>query len=204
MFLRFAIERPAMPSENDPPILEYAGPSPRHGHSFRDLRLIAIGILVLLFFILMLLPPRNGSHPASPRLISASNLRQIGQAILLYSNDESRIYPDNFRTLLLHGDITSQQFVSPLSSDTPAAGPTTQAIADQLTAGGHLSYIYLGRGLTIQTATANTVVAYENLSIAGTGANVLFGDGHVEWDDAKFIKQIINKSASGKFPVTMP
>jgi prepilin-type processing-associated H-X9-DG protein len=106
--------------------------------------------------------------------------------------------------LLLEGDITSEAFVSPLGSDTPASGPTTQAIADQLTAGGHLSYIYLGRGLTTQTATADTIVAYENLSLAHTGANVLFGDGHVEFEDPKLVTQIINKSASGKFPVTMP
>jgi prepilin-type processing-associated H-X9-DG protein len=192
-----------MPSETDPPILEYAAPSPKRGHSFRDLRLIAIGILVLLFFISVLLPSRN-SNQASPGQMRASNLRQIGQAILLYCNDEGGAYPDNFRTLFLRGDISTYCLISPAGSDTPATGPTPQAVADQLTAGGHLSYIYLGRGLTTQTASADTIVAYENLSISGTGANVLYGDGHVEWDDAKLVTQIINKSASGKFPVTMP
>jgi prepilin-type processing-associated H-X9-DG protein len=107
-------------------------------------------------------------------------------------------------TLLLHGDVTADIFVSPMSNDTPATAPTMQAIADLLTAGGHLSYVYLGRGLTTQTATAGTIVAYEKLSIAGNGANVLYGDGHVEWDDAKFVTQVIDKAASGIFPVTMP
>jgi prepilin-type processing-associated H-X9-DG protein len=45
-----------------------------------------------------------------------------------------------------------------------------------------LSYVYTGRGLTIATTPATAIVAYEPLdNHAGSGTNVLFGDGHVEW-----------------------
>ena len=191
-----------MATEDDPLIPENGTPT-RNRRPAVFAIVFAGGALALLVAVWCLLP--SFPHPqVDNRAKSASNLRQIGQAILLYANDEAGAYPDSFHTLLLHGNITSDVFVSWMSSDTPAAGPTTQAVADQLDAGGHLSYVYLGQRLTAKTVTDSTVVAYEKLSIFGTGANVLFGDNHVEFDDAKSVTQIIDKSTSGKFPVTMP
>jgi prepilin-type processing-associated H-X9-DG protein len=105
---------------------------------------------------------------------------------------------------LLNEDITSSVFVSPLTSDTPAQGATPQAIADQLVAGGHLSYVYLGRGLNAKTVTPEMIVAYEKLPASSKGANVLFGDGHAEWFDGATVAKIIDRAASGEFPVTRP
>ena len=90
---------------------------------------------------------------------SASNFRQIGQAILLYTNDHHGEYPDTFQTFLLNEDVTSPVFVSPSRSETPATGPTWQAAASQMVTPGHVSYIYLGRGLSVNTVTPNTIVA---------------------------------------------
>jgi prepilin-type processing-associated H-X9-DG protein len=136
--------------------------------------------------------------------MSASNLRCIGQAILLYTNDHRGEYPDSFQTILLNEDVTSAVFVSPARSETPAKGPTTQAIANQMAAGGHLSYIYLGRGLSGNTVKPNTIVAYEMIPHAGGGTNVLFGDGHVEWVGPVTIGKIGSRAAVGQFPVTLP
>jgi len=198
-----------MPPEDDPPNSENAGSVRRSNRSPRATPFVVAGALALLLLITLLLisiflPSLNVEPSTGPRVKSASNLRQIGQGILLYSNDHGGAYPDSFEAILLEGDFTSEVFVSPLGLDTPAAGPTPQAIADQLDAGGHLSYVYLGRGLTTKTVTDNTIIAYEKLSIAGNGANVLFGDGHVEWDDAAYVAKIVDRAASGKFPVTMP
>ena len=129
---------------------------------------------------------------------------QIGAALKMYANDNSGVYPDSFGTLLLNEDISGDVFVSPLSSDSPADGPTTEAIAAQLGAGGHLSYFYLGRGLTTKTVTPGTVVSYERIYSSSAGTNVLFGDGHVEWVDLQTATKIRDTAASGKFPVTMP
>ncbi len=85
------------------------------------------------------------------------------------------------------------------SNDEAAYGPTTQAILADLHRPGHLSYIYLGQGLTKATVTADTVIAYEPLSNHGNkGMNILFGDGHAEWWDAKNGPQIIAAAASGQ------
>jgi prepilin-type processing-associated H-X9-DG protein len=190
---------------NNPPVLEYAGRAPKSRRPLTIFLFAAAVAFALLILIWVIFPSENANSlgPADVP-VSVHYLRQIGQAIQLYSNDMGGSYPDSFRTLLVHGGITSKIFVSPDGSDTPAAGPTTQAIADQLVAGGHLSYVYIGRGLTDKSVTDDTIVAYEKLSISGTGAYILFGDGHVEWDYASYVTQIINKSASGKFPVTMP
>ena len=115
------------------------------------------------------------------RLGSASNLLQIGHAIVLYTKDHQGEYPDTFQTILLTQDLPGILFVSLMRSETPANGPTPQAIANQMAAGGHVSYIYLGRGLSVNTVTPNTILAYEMIPHAGGGTNVLFGDGHVEW-----------------------
>ena len=135
----------------------------------------------------------------------ASNLRQIGQAILLYSNDNNGQYPPDFQTLLLTEDIPSECFVCPSTNDTRATGPTTQAVANNLTAGGHLSYIYLGKGMNAKTISPDTVVAYEPLNNhANQGSNVLFGDGHVEFVAAPAIKTMEAKLKSTTAPVTLP
>jgi prepilin-type processing-associated H-X9-DG protein len=160
------------------------------------------GFILFLLLASILLPPVNGSHDA-PRVKSANNLKQIGLALQMYANDNGGRYPDTLGVLLETEDITPAVFVSPGSKDTPADGPTTQALLADLTAGGHLSYIYLVRGLTTQPSD-DVILAYENPAIWPTGANILFGDGHVEFDDPKFVRQMTDKAAAGVFPVTMP
>jgi len=100
-------------------------------------------------------------------------------------------------------DITSEAFISPLASDTPATGPTTQATANQFSGGGHCSYVYLGQGLTTATVTPSTVLAYEPPASNG-GGWVLFGDFQVEWLNTAAIAQIVAKASTSKSPVTMP
>jgi prepilin-type processing-associated H-X9-DG protein len=134
-----------------------------------------------------------------------SDLRQIGQAILLYSVDHGGEYPDSFQTLILNEDITSAAFVSPFRSETLVVGPTTQAIASQLTVdGGHMSYVYLGKGLLRSKTTFDTIVAYDLPATSGAGTNMLFGDGHVEYVDPRTTAKILAKVSTGKFPVTRP
>jgi prepilin-type processing-associated H-X9-DG protein len=114
---------------------------------------------------------------------SAANLKQLGAAMRDYADDHAGQYPDSFTTLLLGGYATPDLFVSPQSIDSTAAGPTTQAVATDLTSGGHLSYVYLAAGTTAQTLKLDKIIAYETPQNYphGIGSHVLFGDGHVEF-----------------------
>src|SRR5438477_12587646 len=53
--------------------------------------LVVIGIIALLISIL--LPSLNRARETANRVKCASNLRQIGQAILLYANENKGAYP---------------------------------------------------------------------------------------------------------------
>src|SRR5580693_5370674 len=81
------------PMENDKPSipvepLDYASPVAPQRRSVRFWLLCGMGTIVAVWFLtVILIPPRLGSHATSNRVRCASNLRQIGQAILLYTND---------------------------------------------------------------------------------------------------------------------
>ena len=136
--------------------------------------------LVLLFGIFA--PSLCRSRETANRVKCASNLRQIGQAILLYAHDNGGHYPQKLGQLLTTQDITVEVFTCPSSNDEKAPGETpVQQAAKLETEPRHLSYIYVGHDLTSQSP-AETPVCYEAIdNHDNDGSNVLFVDGHVEW-----------------------
>ncbi|HEX4795935.1 MAG TPA: hypothetical protein VH370_19255 [Humisphaera sp.] len=120
----------------------------------------------------------------SMAVLCASNLRQVGLGCIMYANDNNGHWPDDLSHMMIAEDVAPEIFVCPAGSDTPAAGPTTQAIAANFALPGHNSYVYLGKGL-VEPLAPNLVVAYERPQPKGhPGTNVLFADGHVERLDA--------------------
>ena len=156
-------------------------------------------------FVQFGLPRLNRARSAGGYPMCSSNLRQIGQAIVIYSNAHDRRLPETLEDLLLDDiEITPYVFVCPGSNDEVVPGvSTTPPIAGDETvrrirARGlptslddspppalqprYCSYIYVGRGLVMNDVTADTILAYEPLSNHdGDGCHVLFGDGHVKF-----------------------
>src|SRR5512136_52578 len=66
--------------------------------------LVVIGIIALLISIL--LPSLNRARETANRVKCASNLKQIGQAILLYSNENKGAYPKTVQGAVAGANMT--------------------------------------------------------------------------------------------------
>ena len=100
----------------------------RRGFGLADL-LVVVVLIPLLAVLFMAC--RERQHEGSGRLKCSSNLRQIGQAILLYANENKGAYP---RTTYVGGDVvkpvwgTGAPSTQPFASDGPAPNDVTAAI----------------------------------------------------------------------------
>jgi prepilin-type processing-associated H-X9-DG protein len=132
--------------------------------------------------VAVLLPSLSRARETADRVKCASNERQIGQACLLYANYHRGKYPDNIGQLLTEGDITAEVFLCPSSKTALPKDYKTMAPADLgkwLTDNG--DYVFCGAGMTTSIG-ADQVVLYEKPADHTQGMNILFGDGHVEFD----------------------
>jgi hypothetical protein len=149
---------------------------------------IALALISLFLAASVILPLLNRyRHDYDGRTPVGNNLHQIGLGILLYCNDHHGQFPDTLATLVANEQLSPKCLVDPSSDDTPAEG-TPAEIAAQLSKPGHETFIYLGAGLTDQTADATRIVAYEPLTVYQNGSDALFGDGHCEWLTAEQLK----------------
>lgn len=169
-----------------------------------------IKMLVSLFLIGLLvwflLPAFSRTHH-DPRATCAGNVWQIGQAIFMYANENRGRLPDTLEVVLLTQDVNPENFVCRSIGDTEAPGRDINAKARNLTAGGHLSYVYLGRGLTFTLPLdRRIVVLYEPPTHhhGGEGMHVAFVDGRTEFVGGRGVRQILDQATAGHRPVFYP
>jgi prepilin-type processing-associated H-X9-DG protein len=169
------------------------------GMAIAGIVLGAVGCVAVLFalpMVAVLLPSLNRARETANRVQCASHLRQIGQAMMLYANENNGKFPDSPDKLVTDESLPLTAFLCPSTTDTPAPN------AAGLTSGGHDSYVYLGKGLTSGVG-GHAVLAYEATSNhGGTGSNFLFGDGHVAFVPAAAATQMIAQLQSGQNPPT--
>jgi prepilin-type processing-associated H-X9-DG protein len=112
---------------------------------------------------------------------------------LLYSNDTKGKSPPDLGTLIKTEDITANVFVCPDSGKQPPPGMTPDQAADWV---NHNSdYIYIGIGVGVPGVDPQTVIVYERETNHGRdGMNILFGDGHVKFDNLPAARRLIEKS----------
>jgi prepilin-type processing-associated H-X9-DG protein len=123
--------------------------------------------------------------------------------MLLYANENHRAYPlrdhQLFRYVMKEEPSDASCFVCLSTNDTRTTGATTRELISSFDTGEHFSYVYLGRGFTLD-APATAVLIYEPLTNHGDHANVLFGDGHVETLLAHPAEMLIAELESGHNP----
>ena len=158
------------------------------------------GILVVLgVLVSVLLPSLCKAREPANRAKCASNLHQIGLAILLYQQDNHRAYPDTLGRLVENEQVGAGVFVCPSGNEESSTAATPAEMAADIDAGPakhHCSYVYLGRGLT-GDVPATTIVAYDAPDEHdGDGGNVLFGDGRAEWETKGWVAQALATAAT--------
>ena len=138
-------------------------------------------ILVPALMTSILLPALNRARETANRVKCASNERQIGLALLMYANEHNQKYPPDLGTLVKAEDLNPAVFVCPDSHTEVPPGLTHDQQADWTNV--HADYIYLGNGLG-NGVPAEQILVYEKPGAhSGQGMNLLYGDGHVEWQN---------------------
>jgi prepilin-type processing-associated H-X9-DG protein len=113
--------------------------------------------------------PMQKQREVAMRVRSASNIRQILQICLLYSNDNKGKYPDDFKAL--QGAFAKYM---------GGAGNAKQVLTNPRHPEVQPAYVYI-KPAKGNAAPAETVVIYESHKDFGDGINVGFADGHVEY-----------------------
>jgi prepilin-type processing-associated H-X9-DG protein len=151
------------------------------------------------------------------RIHCASNLRQIGQAMLMYANENHRQCPRDLATLLRSQDITVKEFTCPSAApvlpdvtnvfEPPKSydddwmqrhgSPNLATIEDRVAwVNAHSDFIYIRGGLSADVLQpATTVVCYEkDTNHSGDGMDILYADGHVDFVPLALARQQIEAS----------
>jgi hypothetical protein len=126
---------------------------------------------------------------------SAIQLQQIMQAIEYYSLDFQNVFPPDLGTVFADEEISLNDFVDPRGSTiVPPGLSTDQAVAF---INSSTDYIYLGKNMRGFTATADSVIAYENPADNAGGILILFGDGRVEFRETRWALETIARATVG-------
>jgi prepilin-type processing-associated H-X9-DG protein len=123
------------------------------------------------------LPTLATSAESVDRARSASNLRSIGQNVQLHVVDNNGTLPPDLKVLTADGRMDKQILHSPFGEP-----------------GSPSDYRYLVAGVK-SPVPPDVLIAFDSAEFEkGDGANVLYGDGHVEWLDRDAVNAALEKT----------
>jgi prepilin-type processing-associated H-X9-DG protein len=140
------------------------------------------------------MPAVQKAQQNASRVKCASNMRQIAQAMLLYSNDNQGNYPPDLGTLVTTQDIEPIAFLCP-DSNRKLPGNWGNMDNDKKLAwiNANSDYVYVGAGKTNATPADEILVYEKDRNHKHQGMNMVFADGHVEWQSMEDAKERIAK-----------
>jgi prepilin-type processing-associated H-X9-DG protein len=141
------------------------------------------------------LPALGRGRDVANQVKCGQQLHQIGRAIQLHANENKGAYPPDLGTLVATNKLPIDLFVCPASGETiPPDIKTGTPEAQAAWVNANSSYVFNGRGLTLNSP-AESIVVYEKDDNHGeAGMNLLYGDGHVEWQPVQVARQLIRNA----------
>jgi prepilin-type processing-associated H-X9-DG protein len=130
----------------------------------------------------ILLPSLNRAREAANRVKCASQLRQMGMAMVMYVNDNNGAMPPDLATLLESAELPPQLVLCPSVGRTVPntwSDMTVEQRGEWINANSN--YRYLPTAKLPTKRSSEIVVMYELPDNHRDGGNVLFADGHVEF-----------------------
>ncbi|RYG39944.1 DUF1559 domain-containing protein, partial [bacterium] len=168
--------------------------------------LVVIGIIALLISIL--LPSLNRARETANRVKCASNLKQVGQAILLYSNENRNAYP---RTRITTVAVVTPTWGSPYADASVATTIATTSADPFTTTTGASNYspdyndvtaalflLLRTQDLVPEVFTCPSSNA-EKFDYGGQGASAL---SFTNWIGAGGVKKNVSYSYQNPYPTT--
>lgn len=157
-------------------------------------KLFVVVVVVSALAISVILPNLCRERSGPQRARCAANLKSIGTALQKYANDNGDCYPDSIDAIVKPPvQFPPEVLVCPSSNEIRAANVET------INEGGHISYVYLGKGRKCAEMGMDDPLVYEPLSNhKGAGANALFGDTHVEFLTPAELAKVLAR------PTTLP
>jgi prepilin-type processing-associated H-X9-DG protein len=135
-------------------------------------------------WVIAALPTMATSRASADRTRSAANLRQIGQSVQLYVAENNGKLPATLRDANVEAAVLHSPF-----ADSPGPAQEKPPADD---------YIYLTPGLK-GPVPPDVVMAYDAAELArNDGANVLYGDGHVEWLERDGVNKALERATKWK------
>jgi prepilin-type processing-associated H-X9-DG protein len=128
----------------------------------------------------IMLPALNKAREQANRVKSANNLKQIGLGAIMYANAHKGKFPPDLAAMAQEEELAASIFVNPRTPH-PMPPPDVRTPRDVAAwAKENSDYTYVAAGKSV-SAGADVVIAYEKSDEVTEGLNILFADGHVEW-----------------------
>ncbi len=132
------------------------------------------------------LPALWTARDKARRVVSASNLHQIGTCLMVYAADNNGRLPPNLGVLVGEYGLIPGTLVSPSSGRQPPKVKDGEIVGDT-----DYEYIQLPSLQAIGEAS-EAVIAYEKPeNYRGEGTLALFADGHVQWVTVPRLRQLL-------------
>jgi hypothetical protein len=169
-----------------------------------------IQMVVILLVATLAWPTLASSLADSHKASCQTELENVGRLLLSRAmSDPAGKYPDSLGGVIRSGDLSAPDLACPGSDDLPVRADLPAGTQAQLIdSGKHVSYVYLGSGLTVKPdgagtrATTQTVIAYERPGHHGDkhGLHVLFADATVIYVEGEQADSIVTELSSGLNP----